>query len=181
MSDWRNVSRLEAALLIVVMVAAIGAWFLFQERSSARQDVEDAQDRVARTRKAIESLTEEEVSLRADVEGLEPIAPAIEVPAFPSRSDALQLSARVAGYVAERGMRVSSFDSGQTAVPVSELQFPAIGYSISAKGSADSLIGLLVLIDEVRTGVIQTLEVSRDPDTLQQWFLSLNLVVVYDG
>ena len=182
MSSWRDVPRLEAALLFAVLIAAVGGWFLFQERDSAQQEVVDAKDRAIKTGQAVESLTEEEVSLRAEVEGLEQVAGgAIAASTFPSRGDALQLSAQVAGYVAEQGVRVTAFDSGQTSVPLGEVEYPAIAYSLSASGSAGSLIGLLTLIDDVPTGVVQTLDVSRDPDASQQWLLNLILVIIYEG
>ena len=98
---------------------------------------------------------------------------------FPSRREALDLSQRLIAFAAEREMERSRFDTGQTVVPFGEAGFPAVSYTLTAKGVPDNLIGLLDIVGSVITAKIGTLEITRDEAEPEFWSMTLALVVVY--
>ena len=82
--------------------------------------------------------------------------------------------------MAEQDIRPTSFDSDQTAIEIAAEQYPAISIALIADGSADSLIGMMQLVDNVPTGLVQNLEFNRDQVREDRWIMILGLLVIYE-
>ena len=59
------------------------------------------------------------------------------------------------------------------------VEFPAISYSMVAKGTPGPLIGIVDIVGAVLAANIETLEIERDPDDTDLWIMKLDLVAPY--
>ena len=189
LTRYREYLRWETAQVALVLLAAVGVFALSRQKSGAADEDLELAKRLIKTEAAMGRLAEQSAQLRSDITALQ------SVPAqasLPSRVEALGLSGVIATYVGERDILVSSFDSAQTFAQLGESEYPAINYSLVAKGKPGELIGLLDLIDNIPTGLVQDLRFERafeeEEDSegvvirriTDDWFMSFSLMVVYE-
>ena len=112
---------------------------------------------------------------------LEELESSQELRAFPSRADALEFRKALTTYIAEQDLTVTALNTAQTTTTLDDVEYKAVNYTLAPLSNANALIGLLYLVDDVPSGVVQTLVLSRDPDSSSQWMMDLGVAVLYEG
>lgn len=174
----KDLVKIETALVALGLVLAI-VWFsLFQGAGDAKGTLQKTEERLAAVRKELQSFrTTSGKDTEALQKELEQLANTPAPGGLPSRQEALILGTRLASFLAERNLTLSAFDSSQSIITLGKDKFPAISYTLSARGSVDDLMGLVRLANEFPTAVVQGLEFTKDKDA---WTMSLNVAVFYD-
>ena len=191
---YKQYLRMETALLGIVLVAAAGLVYLSQRVSEAEDEEANSADRLTKTEAALVQLTQQGDELESAVAQLKAL-PGLQ--SFPSRTEALALTTLVANYVAGRDIVVTAFDSERSSKSLGGADYPAIEYTLLAHGLVGPLIGLLDLIRDVPTEIVQTLDfqsglpqVEEEEQEQEQavppvpvdpgvWTMSVGLKVVY--
>ena len=97
-----------------------------------------------------------------------------------SREEARNLGPALSAYVSDNELKLLNFNTSSKLVSISEEeQRPVISYLVVIQGDALALVGLLKLVDDVDTAVVQTLEFSREPELQIDWILNLSIIVYH--
>lgn len=186
----RALMRIETGLAALVILAAALVVYLYLERNRVRDEVLDLNNQVILAESDTAGLFEEADIRSADLDKKreEQAAQILELeqqaaealPAdFPTLQLALDLSGQITAFVAENDLKLSSFETSREPVLVSETEFPAVTYTLSARGSTEGLVGLLEVIERIATAKFNELIVSRDADEGDGWIMRLDVAVVY--
>ena len=160
----------------LVLIVAVGGWYLLGQVEGPQEDEASLDKRLSGTLDSIESLAEDEAGLQQQFRELES---APEPETFPTRAEALDLSATMGTYVSERGLQISAFYTAQRTGEPDASGLPAIAYTLIIQGPADLLIGMMLLVDAVPAAVVQSLEFTRASEATDQWVMSLDMDVFY--
>ena len=186
----RALMRIETGLAALVILAAALVVYLYLERNRVRDEVLDLNNQVILAESDTAGLFEEADFRSTDLDKNreEQAAQILELeqqaaealPAdFPTLQLALDLSGQITAFVAENDLKLSSFETSREPVTVSETEFPAVTYTLSARGSTEGLVGLLEVIERIATAKFNELIVSRDADEGDGWIMHLDVAVVY--
>lgn len=163
------------------LIAALIGLFLFVQRVSAREDERDLNTQLSSVTRALQGRQQERAVLEETLGTLKAPVPATQG-SLPSRFDAQGLGIRFTEYVTEPGrdVRIGSFDSVESSFNAGAQVYPVLSYTIEAKGPKNSLIGLLGLLKEYPSALVQALTFSRDAVDETQWVMKLGLVLFYE-
>ena len=180
-SRFKNVPRGQVLLVVLVIVAVVAFFYLTQQRGSAQEEVDAASLTIRKTKAAITRLEGERVDLEAQVAGEQgEVESGLEPLVLATIGEALGLGPTLATYAGQTGVAVKTFDSELTSSLVGEDEFQTIVYTLAAQGSPQALIGILSLVDEVPSAVVQTLRYTSDEQSQGQWTMDLGLLVIYE-
>lgn len=185
MSRWladprlRRLARFETVLLVVAVAAAAYAYTAMGQRNDAADERQSYERRLATAHDDLASLRSGAAyeSLRVELERLEAVSP----PAFPSLADALGFGTQVTEYAASQLLAVDAFEVASGTHESDGTSYPAVSYSIVARGPVDVLAGILSVPTRFPTSVIQDIEFSRAGPAGDEWQLRLALAVVHSG
>ena len=175
-NNLRRYLRPEPILLLLVVLVAVGMFYLTRESNSVEDERIKMNTQMLETEAGMIRLEDDKLVLESELGTIESeISPLM----FPSRDVALELSGKLARYIDDNNLQVSAFDSNQTVASLNNASFEAVNFSLIAQGPPESLIGILALIDDTPTGIVRKLDLTRTSDVLNTWTLSLGLVVIY--
>ena len=182
--------RIETALAAIIVIAAAAGVYLSLERADAREELPGLEKRYALAEDDLVALQQEtalrtetvtrkteELALRQEESKARETSMALHT--LTPRSDALGLSARLIAFAAERDLALAPYEWSEGPVPVGQIEFPAISYSMVAKGTPGPLVGIVDIVGGVIAANIETLEIERDPDDTDLWIMKLDLVAPY--
>ncbi len=186
----RPFARIETALTAIIVIAAVAGVYLFLERAGAREEVSDIEKRYAlaeddlaalqqEAARRTETVTRKTEELALGQEESKARETSMAQQALTPRTEALGLSARLIAFAAERDLALAPYEWSEGPVPVGGVEFPAISYSMVAKGTPGPLIGIVDIVGAVLAANIETLEIERDPDDTDLWIMKLDLVAPY--
>ena len=177
----KTLLRLETILLGLFVVGAV-AWYQLEQRT---QDAKEEVDRVeqhlnvAKDDLIFWEANYDSDSLKGEIGQLQLALASQDIP---SHQEALSFGTAVFAYSAEQGLPLSTFERTESSItPDGEDERQLIHYSIVARGSEESLVGVLGLLAAHPTAVVQTLKFARLTESLQDWQMTLELDVFYVG
>lgn len=188
-STLAGLPRPETALAaIVLMGVAVGA-YLYRGLDGARIELLALGDKVGVAQDDIRAMQDvgaarsEEVGKRREelslLEARQAEQEGRSGSGLPTRPEALGLSVQLTAYATEHSLLIGSFETTDGSVTVGDAESPAVRYALVARGSADSLVGLLRVVDAVPTARVDRLELTRETEDAGQWTMDLELAVVY--
>ena len=169
--------RVETVFMALVVVLALFALVSIFRNAAVSSEAQSLEERVSRAISAFRTIQDESDfdALQARLETLqsEPLPDT-----FPSRTEALALDAAFFAVAGDLGVEIASFDTIDGSFPVGDTQFLAVNYSMEAAGTQAAVAGLLQLLEDFPTALIDELSLTRNGDV---WSLVLALAVVYEG
>ena len=186
----RTLLRLEVALVAAIAVAAAAGGYLYLERSAAQEDVLTLESQHSAARDDLEALKNEQVNKTQELEEKQQelvlkqeesdaLEKTLVLQTLSSSQEALELSAKLINYAAERDLDIDNFATTQGVTSIGEVDFPTASYDLVAEGTSGSLIGMLDIIGGVVTARVDRLELTRDPKDVDLWIMSLDVMVLY--
>lgn len=175
----RRLARVEVALLVVVVGLGVFLYYGREPRAEASEDRTSIERRLASARGDLADLRSGAAAdaLREELRRLEATVP----PELPPIAEALDFGAAVTEYASSQLLAVDAFDVASATYETGGVTYPAISYSIAARGPIEVLVGLLSLPTRFATSIVQDLELTRVPEAADEWLLRLTLVVVHSG
>ena len=178
--------------MFVILAASAAGAYLYVQRNGVQSEVAQLNRQIVLARLDAEALRTEKNIGEAELEGkrgelsrkeaqLKQHGEQYSPGGLPSRQQALDLSSQLVGHATERGLQLQSFQTSQGAIKAGGTEFPSIGYTVIAKGEADSLLGMLGIIGGIATARIEKLEFARDSEDAGNWTMDLDLAVIYAG
>ena len=169
--------RPDIILVLMVLAAGFGIYFLGQQIGGTPEKEKDLERQLQRRDLNLEDLAQEVAELETQVADLE--AQPIVQP-YLSREEARNLGPALSAYVSDNELKLLNFNTSSKLVSISEEeQRPVISYLVVIQGDALALVGLLKLVDDVDTAVVQTLDFSREPELQIDWILNLSIIVYH--
>ena len=182
--DWKRFARRETLLALLVLVGAAALVYLYQERGDVSEELRELEGKLPGTRQAIVSmgeerdgLTERIAALTAEVGQLESEP---ETRTLPTQTEALGLSIALTDYVTEENLDLTGFTSEQVSVPTGAETQTAIGYTLALRGEPESLVGVLDLVQDTPSTMVQSLGLARDAAAERLWVLNLSVAALYE-
>jgi len=179
LASLRPLLSMEVALLVLILAAAVGAFYLFQQAKDAESQQLQIEKRLATAKADLQyfNTQNEKASLTAEVQRLRNQQPA---KTFTPHRDALTASTTVGQYVVESGLVLKSLSSDQTTVPIGKTSYPAVRLALELGGTPDKLIGVLGMVHELPPTVVQGLKLTKATEAKGGWTMDLTLLVPYD-
>lgn len=187
----RPLLRVDTALVAIVLALVASAGYLYLERDAARDTLFDVEGQILTLEDDVMALNQElvlkELELAqklTDLEGAQAQRrerERLESANFPSRAQAGDLNTQVFSYAADNSLGISYFETSEGVGTFGQAEYPAILYTIVARGTPDALVGVLDIVQGVATARVESLDFARDQDEPGQWTMTLDLSVIYAG
>ncbi|MCH9035999.1 MAG: hypothetical protein IH860_01590 [Chloroflexi bacterium] len=176
--DLKTLPFFETVAVLLVIILAVGGVYLLQQKGDAEDQLVDVEARLARAQSTlrglnnnggVDALTEELEELQSD--------PGPQL--FPSREEASNLFPSIASRVQELAVDLIGFNSTEKTLRVEGLEGkdrPLISYVFTALGEPEDLLGVLSLINDHPTAIVQSLEMDSSEG---QWAITADLALFY--
>ena len=174
----RPLLRIEVAIAVVILVVA-AIWYNQSQDVSDAQDREsslDAKLRAARADLRIQNSNDDANELRDEIARLESEQRPLSLP---SRDEAMRLGQEILFYADAQQLNLPVFGREESVATLGDQDYTSIRYSLAAQGSTESLAGVLQLLRDFPTAIVQTLNFIRPPEGLNSWEMTLELDVFY--
>ena len=176
----RPLLRIETAVVVAILVLAV-AWYIYDQKASEAQEVESAIDQKLKTVQRDLQLWDANNDPDTLVAALAELQSGEQGPvALPLRVDASRFRIELLSYADAHGLSLPAFDQVESVASLAEQEYQAIRYSIAAQGTANILVGVLMLLQDFPTAAVQTLDFVRPPEGFDDWNMNLELDIFFD-
>ncbi len=179
----KSLARLEVALTVLVLALATFAYHLYQQAQNA-EDSRAAQDRKISTLKDDLIFFQSDNNKEKLREELRELRSTPAPPSLPSEQVALSLGSTITEYAQNQKLPLTGYDRMVFVTTLGEAEFSAVKFTVTAVGNEERLTGMLQLLSDHPTALVQTLEFirplvegeeARDGD----WRMKLDVDVIY--
>ena len=177
--EWlRPLLRLEVAVVVAVLILAY-VWYTQQQQlDDARAEESSLESNLSAVLVDLR-YQDPNRDLGALQEKLASLLSAEVLQPLPSREMALRLGEDVLIYAQNQQLGLSEFGTLETISVLGEQEYSAIRYLIAARGTTDSLVGVLELLRDFPTAKVQALHFVRPIEAPESWEMNLELDVFY--
>ena len=175
----RPLLRIEAGTLAAIVVVAV-AWFNFnQQVDKSRQEASALDEKPKAAQEDLDLLADD--AQRAALEAsLRELQSGNRITALPTQDAVSAFGDMVIHYVYEQQLSLPIFGKSETKATVDDREYPAIRYSMLARGEPDAIVGMLALLQGFPTAAVHTLDFMRTGDEPETWEMSLDLDLFYN-
>lgn len=179
----KSLARLEVVLAVLVLAVAVFAYNLYQQAEEAKENQATQDRRLAALRDDLiffdrnnnqDTLQEELQQLRSTP------APS----SLPPYRVALSLGTMITKYAQSQELPLTGFDRVDFVTTLEEKEYSVVKFTVSAVGDEQQLTGMLELLTEFPTAMVQSLEFIRPLASganarSGSWQMTLNVDVIY--
>ena len=91
------------------------------------------------------------------------------------------MDAALTSYAAVQQLDLKEFERGEASFVFDDKTvYPAVSYRLLVQGAAQSLVGMLILLRDVPTALVQTLDFTILPESQDRWEVAMEMLVVYN-
>lgn len=160
----KGLLRAETVLLVLILIVGV-YWLAQYQKGLGAQEQQLKLERDLRVvRQNLESLNVGPTKA-ALLEQLQSLQSAPEPSALPPLQEGLDVSSAIVAYAPEQQLTLTTFDVTRRVASKGKAEYPAISYSIVARGTTDGLLGALGLAEAPHSATLQKLEFARDKGT----------------
>ena len=159
----RALIRLETALAALLLVLVYYGYDLYQKAGEAveNQATQDRRLSALRADLVVFETDNDKAKLQEELRALR----AVEAPqALPSARVAAALGDTITEYAQSERLPLPGFEQVDIVSMIGEVEYPAVKFSITALGNEERLTGMLELLAEYPTAMVETLEFIRPLD-----------------
>jgi len=174
----RPLLRMEVAVVLAFLILAY-VWYTQQQQLD---DARAEESRLERNLSAVRvdlQFQDPNRNLGALQEKLAGLLAAEVLQPLPSREMALRFGEEVLVYAQDQQLGLPKFGRAETIGVFGEQEYSAIRYLIAARGTTDSLVGVLELLRDFPTAKVQALHFVRPIERPKSWEMNLELDVFY--
>ena len=179
--DLKTLPFFETVAVLLIIILAVGGVYLLQQKGDEEDRLVDVEARLVRAEanlaklrdpnnnRGVDALTEELEQLQSD--------PGPQL--FPSREEASNLFPSIANRVQELAVDLIGFNSTEKTLHIEGLEGsdrPLISYAFTALGEPEDLLGVLSLINDYPTAIVQALKMDSSEG---QWAITADLALFY--
>ncbi|MCH8089432.1 MAG: hypothetical protein IH955_05415 [Chloroflexi bacterium] len=176
--DLKTLPFFETVAVLLIIILAVGGVYLLQQKGDGEDRLVDVEARLGRAQSTlrglnnnggVDALTEELEDLQSD--------PGPQL--FPSREEASNLFPSIANRVQELAVDLIGFNSTEKTLHIEGLEGsdrPLISYAFTALGEPEDLLGVLSLINDYPTVIVQALKMDSSEG---QWAITADLALFY--
>ncbi|MCH8086294.1 MAG: hypothetical protein IIC81_00425 [Chloroflexi bacterium] len=152
--------------------------YLLQQKGDAEDQLVDVEARLARAQSTLSGLNNNG-GVDALTEDLEELQSDPGPQLFPSREEASNLFPSIASRVQELAVDLIGFNSTEKTLRVEGLEGkdrPLISYAFTALGEPEDLLGVLSLVNDHPTAIVQSLKMDSSEG---RWTITADLALFY--
>lgn len=177
-SRWR-LSRLDTALIIVLIVAAVIAFFLGRTKADAGQELARLEVRASAAQINL-SEVDKGIDQEALRQSLEQAQEALAESPFPNEAEAAAVTVQILRYAKANNITIVQWDSGYTSARLGGTTYSALSHTLSATGTADAVTRFVKALTRGSASLaVGTLNISAVTGESDLWEIELGLLVYF--
>ncbi len=177
--DWAAYRKPEYILALALLILAILAYTLIQQRADARKTLAQAQTGLERAEDNLNDLLQRD-ELTAVKKQLEELKAKPLPSSLPSKESALTIVSALYKRAEEVKARITSFTSNEAIFTLVDERINVMTYNMSATGSSIAVTELVGVITAHSSTVIQALDIKGDAKDPAVKTLSLAVIAAFD-